>query len=60
MRFEKDARYLAGGFWRCRTRTADVKRARYYNLSARQYNQMLLRHRRTKALVRQRQRHSGE
>jgi hypothetical protein len=56
MLWNPDVRYRAGGFWRCRIRTQDRRRARYANRPGPWYNHMLLKHRHHKAMARQRKR----
>ena len=60
MRWETDARYTAGGYWRCRVRANEVSANSYANMSGVSYNRMLLKHRRGKALARQQRRNSSE
>jgi hypothetical protein len=52
MYWNTDARYTAGGYWRCPVRAKAKERDRYANMSGVAYNRMLLRHRRNKALKR--------
>lgn len=58
--WHRDSRYRAGGFWYCRITHQERARAKYDALDGVAYNQLLLRHRRHKALDRQRQRLTGE
>lgn len=57
MRFRRDTRYRAGGFYICSVKERIRHRARYDSLDGPAYNRLLLRHRRTKALARIRKRH---
>ena len=57
MYWTKDARYRAGGFWRCAATHRERKRVRYENLASLDYNLLLLKHRRYKGLVRMARRH---
>ena len=57
MRWLKDPRYRAGGYWRCTVRENAQRRQRYSTLDGPRYNALLLRHRRDKALVRIKARH---
>lgn len=54
--WNKDGRYLAGGYWRCAVTHRENMRRLYDRLSGFEYNRMLLRHRHTKALARMKQR----
>lgn len=56
MFWQRDSRYHAGGFYRCRVRVLAAQRERYHNLSGVAYNRLLLDHRRTKSLARRRNR----
>ena len=56
MIFQPDSRYRIGGFYRCRVKSREKNKRIYENLSGFEYNKLLLRHRRAKALSRWRER----
>jgi hypothetical protein len=60
MLWQTDTRKNAnGGYWLCRPDRKAVKRKQYADLNGRQYNRLLLRNRRTKALKRRRNREAA-
>lgn len=59
MRWDRDTRYTAGGFWRCRVKHNESQRKTYADLTGVRYNRMLLMARRRKAMHARRQRRNN-
>jgi hypothetical protein len=52
MLWNKDTRYAVEGYWKCRVRHRERMQKRYDALTGLEYNALLLRHRRAKAMTR--------
>ena len=59
MLWNRAPHYNNGGFWKCRVKHREKARAAYEQMSSLEYNRILLRHRRSKALERRREREAS-